>query len=53
MRKILSLLGLKVVLDVAELTFEFIRTTLLNLHLKLNRFVQSVLNDALVDGKAI
>ncbi len=52
-RKIMALLGMKKVLNVADLTRDFIRHILLSLHRRLNEFTQSVLNKVLVDGRSV
>jgi len=52
-RKIMAMLGMQGTLDKIDLTANFIRSLLLRLQQKVNEFVQSVLNNALVEGRAL
>jgi len=52
-RKIMSVLGMKKVIDVADLTKNFIQNVLLSLQAKVNHFTQGVLSKVMVSGRAI
>lgn len=52
-RKMLSLLGLKKVVDAADMTKEFIRSLLAKLHRKINDYAKQALSKTMVKGRAI
>ena len=52
-KKIMLMLGMRVVVEGIEFTAQFIRYVLQNLHDRVNRYVKDVLSDVLVNGRAI
>lgn len=53
MRKIMRLLGHGDIVEAADLTRNFIRSTLTQLQFRLNQFAKEALSQAMVDGRAI
>lgn len=51
-RKIMHLLGMKKVVEKADLTFEFIQGIFIRLSRQINEYVQRVLSNVLVNGRA-
>lgn len=52
-RKILCLLGYSPAVDAADITRHFVRSVLLDLQQKVNRFAQTALSQTLVQGRAL
>lgn len=51
--KMMSLIGMKKVVDKAKLTHEFIRNIFMRMSQKIHEYVQRILDDVLVDGRSI
>ncbi len=53
LRKVMSILGLKKVVDTADMTRTFIRSLLNQLHRRINDFAKQALNKTMVKGRSI